>query len=170
MRNLSKAFLLAAIVRLLSAAQPPAAPILSVCELLKDRTQYDGKMVIVRVEEAGSSEGGWLVDRSCSGSLAISGRDWGWEIALVSPDFAAKPVEFQYDKQAEERLQREFKKLKVDVRKVHVFVTYEGIFETRPDSHLTCRGCGFGHLGGSPTQLVVKTERDLVVKRRQTKK
>lgn len=172
MRIQVKVLLLGASVGLLWAIQPPAAPVVSVCELLKDRMQYDGKMVTVRGEVDGTSEGTWLSDDFCPEALTILGRDWRRSIALVTPNFAVKPVEFQYDQGAADRLQREFKLLKVDPKKVRMFVTYEGVFETRPDSDLTCggRACGFGHLGGSPGQLVVRTKRDVAVKPRQIKK
>jgi hypothetical protein len=164
---------LAAYLWLPGSAAQSADPPLTVCELLKDRVKYNGKMVVVRGEVDSTSEGGWLIDESCAEPLEISGLTLGRDIALVSTVSAVTPVNFKYDLQAEERLQREFKKLKVKPGQVHIFVTYEGVFETRPDSELTCgdiRVCGFGHLGGSPAQLVVKTERDLTVTPRQRKK
>lgn len=171
MRNLMKVLLLMTCFRSLTLAQPTSRAVpLSVCELLADRMKYNGQMVTVKGEGDATSEGTWLSDESCRGAVTIGGRSWGKEVALVSPDFAMKPVDFQYDDQAEERLQREFKKLKVNRKTVRVFVTYEGLFETRPDSELQCEYCGFGHLGGSPAQLVIKTKRDLVVKPRQSNK
>ena len=138
---------------------------LSVCELLENRLKYDGKMVEVRVVEAGEEE-------HCSKKIVTQGFTWPDAINLslsVQPDDPhADEVDFSTDHEALGRVRREEQRLIRAHPGARVSVTYVGLFITRAsDDHLVAVGQsgqvvpnGFGHLNACIGELVLKTARN----------
>ena len=54
---------------------------LTVCEVLDHRLQYDGKTVVVFGRISLTTEGTWLTE-DCGAKLAIDGVEWGYDISL----------------------------------------------------------------------------------------
>ena len=83
-----------------SAADGPA-PVLTVCEALKDIGRYDGKAVIVVGRLTSTEEGGWL-NAECGFKVVSAGRDFETSISVTYvrgqvPPPPALPLDFKWD-------------------------------------------------------------------------
>jgi hypothetical protein len=78
-------------------------------------------------------------------------------------------VDFTYDWDARHRLDIKYKRLRKRVPQACLVFTYTGLFETRTDwsaskmryANGTFKYAGFGHLGGAPAQLLLRSEDDV---------
>ena len=99
-------------------------------------------------------------------------------ISLVGPSQALNPVDFDYDNVAADKVRRDFLSSKMARSAVDIWVTFVGRFETHEDSKLfpsveATNGPivhGFGHLHSAPGQLVVKTQRDALIRQKSSTK
>jgi hypothetical protein len=145
----------------------------SVCDVLDHRMQYDGKPVIVFGRAAHTMEGSWLSD-DCSGKLLIGGETWGYDIWLAysgtnEPPAPNLPEGLRWNHEELMALIPLMKNPnKYDLlddpncdRRPEWMAVF-GRFETQKVfSRLTyasgeTRNIGFGHLGGSPGQLIFR--------------
>ncbi|MGD0047684.1 MAG: hypothetical protein ABSE42_11765 [Bryobacteraceae bacterium] len=152
-------------------AAPPR--VLTVCEVLSAALKYDGRVVKIRGRVEGTSEGAWLIGDDCPGVFVAEGHVWGSNISLEMPTMPAPlrlhQVDFKYDWDSESRTEAKYSALEKSVPHDCLAFTYTGMFETRTDwSHAkavypngTWKYIGFGHLGGSPGQLLLKSEDDV---------
>ena len=148
-------------------------PTLTVCDILTTPLKYDGQLVRIRGSIGATDEGTWFVDDSCSGILVTEGHIWPSQIALVMPDIRSElrlhSVDFQFDWESERRIRSKYAQLRRTVFDECISRTYTGLFETRRDwsktkvmyRNGTRRLIGFGHLGESPGQLLLKSEDDV---------
>jgi hypothetical protein len=68
--------------------------LLTVCEVLGQRHQYHGKVVVIVGVKASTNEGQWLIDNSCSKQVITQGFSWGSDISLKwAPTVAPDPSE-----------------------------------------------------------------------------
>lgn len=145
--------------------------ILSVCDVLEQRLQYDGKSVPVFGHAGHTMEGLWLTD-DCGAKLLIDGEVWGYDIWLAysgsgEPPAPNLPDGFRWN---HERLIAPIPLLrnpnKYDLlddpscERRSEWIAVFGRFETRnvfpkiTYASGETRNIGFGHLGGSPAQLI----------------
>jgi hypothetical protein len=139
-------------------AAPDDISVLTVCEALKDLPHFAGKSVIVVGRFSFSDEGTWL-DEDCGTKVVNGGREFRPSISTsyAVSDFTAppqKPSGFKWD---ERLLQQKLKQVKRTTRLHHSdqWLAIFGRLETQlprkvRDGYTT----GFGHLSGSPAQLV----------------
>jgi hypothetical protein len=144
-------------------------PVLTVCEVMSDLTRLDRKVVIVIGRFSHSDEGSWL-DEECGDKVLAAGREFEPSISTtyVVSDFAPPPQmprHFKWDKRV---LQEKLKEVKRTTRlrvskQYHYTDTWMAMFgrlETRLPRRIEFGNdryaltAGFGHLSGSPAQLV----------------
>jgi hypothetical protein len=152
-------------------------PLLSVCELIEHRNEYNGELVAVRATLEGTSEGMWLTAaKDCKYRLVTKGFTWPNAISLEYPnnnsDNPLDHADFDVDWKAVYTLgavvPQGFNRETDEVVKTYVglFQTY-GDLENRVSSENShAFKDGFGHLGGLPGRILVKTVRDVRAVRR----
>jgi hypothetical protein len=150
----------------LSAQSQAAAPrILTVCDVLSKPLFYDGELVRIRGEVVGTDEGTWLKGEECPGVMVTDGYVWSSVISIEFPGthFQIHPVDFEYDFSLLQRLTPRYKKLRRRLPDRCIAWTYTGMFETRKEWSKMMNGNprGFGHLGGAPGELIIKSEDDV---------
>ena len=144
------------------ATAEDAPPVLTVCEALSDLSKYDGKQVIVVGRLASTFEGAWL-DEDCGLKVENGGREFHADISLayVESWFAPPPSLPNGFKWDENLLKQKLGQVR-RTTKLRGYKSYAcfGRLETRLPRTLdmgqgrTITLNGYGHLGGSPAQLV----------------
>jgi hypothetical protein len=135
-------------------------PVVTVCEALQDRSLYNGKAIIVVGRFVGTMEGTWLSE-NCEHKIVTDGYTWdnsistAYVVSEVEPP-PSLPKGFKWDKELLANKLKELQKTtKLQVLKEYNYsdkwVAIFGRFETQ--SPLVGR-FGFGHLNGSPAQLI----------------
>jgi len=161
---------------LFAQVSPTGSPhIVSVCQVLAEPLQYDGKLITLRGTMRGTDEGTWFFGEDCPGVLVTDGHIWPSEISVDFP-YPGSPtqlhqVDFQFDFQSERRTSAKYRKVARRAPENCVLFTYTGLFETRRDwsrYKFTNRDgkiqySGFGHLSGVPGQLITKSHDDVSV-------
>ena len=147
----------------ISTSKQALKPI-SVCEALKNRKLYNGKMVVVIGLWSATDEGEWLVDE-CEQKIRTGDYVWSDDISLEYDPSA--PSAFKGEMPLDIVVARkEIEEMKGRIKsrpdKVEWAVVY-GRFETHEELQTvvagdgkTVYGDGFGHLNGSPAQVVHK--------------
>jgi len=152
-------------------AQRPASsdiPVLTVCEILRDVTRYDGVAVVVVGRSIGTMEGSWL-DEECAPQIVINGRSWRPSISTtyIASEFAPppeKPSGFKWERGAiQAKLESVQRTTSLQVYKDkssdHWLAVFGRLEATLPRKITFGAGRtglvpGFGHLAGSPAQLI----------------
>jgi hypothetical protein len=145
----------------------------TVCEILSQPLQYDGKVVRIRSRQAGTDEGLWLSGDECPGILATGQHIWPSEIwvQLPSSPFHLHPIDFQFDAQSQRRVEAKYRELTARAPDRCIVWTYTGLFETRRNwsearavyANGTSKFVGFGHQGEAPGQIIIKSADDVSV-------
>jgi len=141
---------------------PREVPVLTLCEVLKNRMAYQGKRVAIRGEYVAGLEGTWLM-AVCPEPLITDRYVWGHSISLGASDYAAgAPAAAMWMERPPNAPpvlppEREVP----DSRYYRNMITLVGVFRTRSDFRVRCGGWedtanGFGHLGGSPAELLIE--------------
>lgn len=137
------------------------------CDLFREPARWNG--VLVQVSGVidpgtGGEDGPLLVGKHCDARIVVKGRPFPNLVYLESPlnrRNCLHPVEFEED-YASLRAYRALSR-KAEPTRAGIFATIVGLFETRtPLTDLIQEDrpwnrYGFGHLGGSPVQIIVKT-------------
>jgi hypothetical protein len=157
-----------------SAGQPPVSKVeraYSVCEVLADLAALNGKVISVRGTVIGGGHGASLTAR-CSAPLIVKRFTWPNAIWLELPR-SGKP--FEPERSALERADaavRRFRRREGD----EIVMTYVGMLQTDDlatrtfvDREGKPAGLGFGHLNFAPAQPIIKTARDVEVRRRSAR-
>ena len=134
------------------------------CDLLKDPSKYDGRLVQVRDHTIGTSEGVWFVSQECPGVFVTEGYEWDGLISITYPgNFDAHPVDFRLNLESRRRLKKKYARVRRQAKPECVEWTLTGLFETRTTWKHNVNGVpiGFGHQGQAPAQLIVKSEDDV---------
>jgi hypothetical protein len=156
------------------AVEPPI-PTFTVCEILSQRVEYNGKMVRIRASVLGTDEGVWFVDYGCPGVVTSDGHVWPSSISMavasleMNPNTHDHPVNFVSDYGSEKKLWPKLRRIGRKVPEECVIRTYTGLFETRetypkityekaPPAYI-----GFGQASAAPAQLFWKTADDVNV-------
>ncbi|HSR09340.1 MAG TPA: hypothetical protein VLM42_19565 [Bryobacteraceae bacterium] len=149
-------------------------PTFTVCEILAQRVEYDGKMVRIRASIFGTDEGVWFVG-DCPGVVSTDGHVWPSTISMqvasseMAPSSHDHPVNFASDYRSEKKLWPKLRRIGRKVPEECVIWTYTGLFETRdiypkvtypkaPPAYI-----GFGQASAAPAQLIWKTAEDVNV-------
>jgi hypothetical protein len=134
-------------------------PVITVCDVLKNMSVYNGQEIIVVGRLVGTSEGSWL-GAECPQKVVQNGTEWDTVITLAdimaqseAPSFFKG---FHWNDQLLLKKVSELKPMTVlhAVPQIHYrdeWAAVFGRFETHP---LQSRGDGFGHLNGSPARLI----------------
>jgi hypothetical protein len=151
-------------------------PVLSVCEVIEHRDEYNGKMVGVRGTLKGTDEGMWLTAAAdCKYKLITKGFIWPNMVSLEYPNNGSKdPAEhtdFDVDWTAMNTVGIAIPK-GFNPETDEIIKTYVGLFQTFADleSRFYSGGehpltFGFGHLGAAPARILVKTVKDVTAVR-----
>jgi len=156
--------------------QPEGQSTLSVCQLLLEPARFNGKVITVRGQHVGTSEGQWLRGTGCEGLVVTAAHSWPIELALAPAPAAGVPkypyihaVDFTFDFSSPARLKKKFQALSQTVPSSCIEVVYTGMFETYLDQWKSKIGAdgntiylGLGHLNEAPGQLVPKSFDDAV--------
>jgi hypothetical protein len=133
----------------------------AVCDVLADPLQYDGKLIRIRGEVVGTSEGEWLKGSGCPGVLRTDGYVWDSLVSLELPGYPLQihKVDFEHDFAGDERLAHGYQLLRRELPDQCISWTYTGLFETRKEWSKMSNGKprGFGHLNAAPGALVIKS-------------
>ena len=140
-------------------------PVLKVCEVLNNRTVYNGKSIIV-VGEYHSWNEGAVLDDVCHSKLVTDGHEWPTSIWLAddAEQVAAPPSNLPDYRQHAAKILANLPELKRTKLQVVVNCHYSGVwaavyghFETKDSFSVVWapdRQIGFGHLAMYPAQLV----------------
>jgi hypothetical protein len=111
--------------------------VVSVCDALSKRTEFNGKTISVRGVVAGSEEGAWLVARDCSYKLVEKGIEWRLIISLEYPESSTHEsggrIASKVDWEAMRKADAKIREMKPDREKDLVMATYVGTFRTYGD-------------------------------------
>jgi hypothetical protein len=153
---------------------------LSVCDVLRDLPKLNGQIVAVRGAFVATDEGWWLEADNCRDGLQTGDFKWPSHLWLTSPQAIASmdprlketqrtawglgEIGFRQDKRAFAEFFATVKQRSSD-QPVRIVATFLGLLETYKDLTLRIRrypsgvvaGYGFGHLGASPAQVVLKS-------------
>jgi hypothetical protein len=141
----------------------------SVCEVLRNRSQFNGRNVIVVGRIASSMESSYLIG-DCGPNFVADGFEWGYDISLDYVQDKARPApplpaDFAWDPNAILAMLPTYAKVK-ELRAepncgfrsewAAVFGRFEthDKFPTWKSRDGTTNANGFGHLGGSPAQII----------------
>ena len=154
-------------------------PVLSVCEVIEHRDEYNGKMVGIRGAVEATDEGIWLTAAAdCKYKLVTKGFIWPDMVSLEYPNNSSKdPTEhtdFEVDWTAMNTVGIAIPK-GFNPETDEIIKTYVGLFQTYADlgSHVFPEvpggkywlKFGFGHLGAAPARILVKTVKDVTAVR-----
>jgi hypothetical protein len=146
-------------------AKPDAPPTHSVCDLLENPLNFNGKLVAVKGLIQGG-DGFWIYDDQCPPRIRVQGRTYENIIAIANPTMPLRlhDAEFDTDDDSVALIGRAFGQDKT--MRPQVSATLVGLFETRPGLNLTApngSSLGFGHLGRAPAELLLKECRGATV-------
>jgi hypothetical protein len=134
-------------------------PVLTVCELLAAREQYNGQIVAAVAVESSTDEGIWLIGGTCP--VRVQTEDYVWPNSIALRYNPSKPTAIPEgfnidDKELQSKLalvtQSQGGDRKKDLVLVVGQVQAEKLAVVRYDSG-EIRGAGYGHLNGSPVAL-----------------
>lgn len=143
-------------------------PIISICDLLKNLSYYNGKRVAVRGEEGHTSEGEWLTG-SCPSEIVTDGYHWSNSVSIGTPAYYAGPdlaPVFGIDEAALRKTLGAIPKALLGRQSVTKYATFVGQIHARDKYVTRCDGSGkliangFGHLNGSIAELLYESVRD----------
>ncbi len=147
----------------------------SICDLFEDPVKWNGVLIKVSGDLApGSGEGGpWLSGLKCKAQIVVKGARFPNLIELTDPKDRSRlhQTDLEWDEQSRDRLAHMI--YSIDRQAEHIYATVVGIFETRVpldrlvDETAPSPDRGFGHMGGTPAQILVKTITDFRVERNQ---
>jgi len=138
-------------------------PVLTVCEILSQRMDYNGKLVSIRASIHSTGEGEWLDGKNCTGSITSDEYVWPSMIAVQIADGR----DFTSSYQASRKLRPKLKRIGRWAHEGCIVWTYTGVFESRatyekvsyPNGSPTY--IGFGHEAAAPAQLLLKAVDDV---------
>ena len=146
-------------------------PTLTVCEALSHAAEYDGKVVRIRDQVVGTSEGTAFLGETCPGIYVTDSKVWPSAIAWTMPTAKGSiihPVDFSYDWSSDKKVKRKWRKLRTQMPDRCIAVVFTGMFESwsnsaakkiDPGGHYEISG--FGHLNAAPAQLVLRSADDV---------
>lgn len=156
-----------------ASAQESPPPAITVCQVLLEPLQYDGKLISVKGRSVGTNEGEWLVEDNCPGAVVTGDYVWPSAIATLFPAKGSRvqihQVDFEFDQRSQRSYNKKYEKLKRRARKECIVSVFTGVFETHHDwskvkkiySDGTYKYFGFGHLSEAPGQLILKSKDDV---------
>ncbi len=178
----------------IQAQQTDWPPAVDICEVLRDPFKFNGQIIAVRGLFHATAEGWWLAGENCRNTLETKGYKWPQHVWLTSPEqIASMPAwlrqsqrtawglgEVPFAHPDEPAFTQLFAKIKAVLSDPpypepgdRITVTFLGQLETYNKLDLLVRrtssggisAVGFGHLGLSPAQLILKSVslKDLII-------
>ncbi len=154
-----------AVVAQTSKIEKPLEPV-TVCDVINDRAFYNGKTVAVIGRWLPTDEGFWLAD-DCVTQIKTGDYVWGNDVSLEYDSSAATALTqgFRLNKATVKKKIAEMKsRLKPSSEKIQWAVVY-GRVETQEQLKTALAGdgksifgLGYGHLDGSPAQVVYRKD------------
>lgn len=151
-----------------SARAQPADPdkVMTVCEILREPSRYNGKKVAIRGEYLIWGHGVYLRGEECSSVELPKGREWAavvdillWQDEIQRRGFNPEQI-YKAIGEIDLVMERsEPTRKSEEVRRVTL--TLVGTFDTR--DRFDGQTGGFGDGGGAPAQMIVDSVRDIVV-------
>ena len=97
--------------------------------------------------------------------MKTDGYVWPSVLSLEYPGYVQQlhRVDFEHDFAADHRIEKMYKRMRRRLPDKCLAYTYTGLFETRKEWHKMLDGTplGFGHLGGAPGALIIKSADDI---------
>jgi hypothetical protein len=162
-----KSTLLLFAVMQLSFGQVPV----DLCELLKGMERWDGQVVRVTgiLKLSGPIDGSdRLAPQSCDAQVRVKGYTFPNDLALnLNPQSktALHKVDYEWDERSRRRYSGAINR--IDRDRQYIQLTVVGLFETRIPMTLLVNNkgtlLGFGHMGASPGQILIRTIEEIVV-------
>lgn len=91
-------------------------PTVTVCDILSQPLQYDGKMVRLRSRMGGTDEGSWFIGDECPGIFVTGKYVWPSVIWFATPADPGpnhiRPIDFEFDSESESRIDAKYKALR----------------------------------------------------------
>jgi len=157
------------------ADEPPKA--MTVCELLREPSKFNGKKIAIRGLYVPYEHGLYLRGEGCEMMPITKGRDWPAVISVVLSDEQMRRRGIDPGRFAAAESAITMAKLRAtgarggEAKIARVRITYVGLFETRdsfdghPEKQADGRAVesGFGAGGAAPGQLFVDSVRDIIV-------
>ena len=156
------------------AGAEEAERVYSVCELLADPRQFNGKTIRVRGIVEGGMEGSWLESDDCPERFYVGENSLPKAISLSyqSEYGPAPPRNMAHIQRVDQQIRQKRRRAKSGI----LLLTHTGIFETRTDWKVLNYGSGrkqlwgFGHGNYFPAQLVIMDISDPVVIKKTEKR
>ena len=140
----------------------------TVCEVLRTPTTFNGQIISVRGVYSPWEHGLYLRGEDCEGILVTHGFKWPSVISIVNQqrelESRGRSIDglLRANEELSTTIKRELQRNGPGVKVAKIKVTYTGLFETHED--LEGRpGDGFGALNSAPGQLYVESMKDIVV-------
>ena len=141
----------------------PDVPVVTVCDALNNLAKYKDKSIIVVGRSTGTMEGQWL-SADCEKKLVTDGFTWSDSISLSlhgkTEQLPELPDRFEWDAKLIALKLKEVQQTTRLRQSREGWVAIFGRLETRVPPIVVRRGggelmgYGFGHLAGSPAQLI----------------
>jgi hypothetical protein len=162
----------------MNAQNADARPKLTVCELLKQPSKFNRRMIELRGIYFQGGHGLFVAGDGCDEVLITKGKRWQsliW-LQLSREQTERRGMNFEQVTKAEMEIAtaklREMRRHDPQAKITKVIVTYVGLFETRDDFDSMIGapaddrpvGSGFGDQGIAPGQLIIDSAKDIVVK------
>ena len=138
---------------------------LTICEVLRDRLQYNGKIVKIRGVYSSTDEGTWLVSPECDPQIKTDNYGWRPVLWLTVPtDRAVWPAPFAEDTENRAAFRRLWaangmdnsKQLKVTI--IGRFDTYTDLVRRTVINRVGERMIlGYGHMNQALGQLIIQS-------------
>jgi hypothetical protein len=141
----------------------------AICDILRDPVRWNGKMIEVTGPIMSPPEDSfWVMGVGCDGVLEVKGTKFPSGFVLQHPfnkRLYYHAVDFDWDQTSRDEL--ELLTRKAMRTKQRVVATVVGMFETLDpidgliNNNSPFKYQGFGHEGGSPGQIIVKTVKNM---------
>jgi len=159
------------------AQEPVPNTTISICDLLRDPSMYNGEVISLRGVYFPGGHGLYLKGEGCDGTLNTRGYRWPSLVWIVNNEQEMQRHGRSMERYLQALVQvadagrRELLRKSPGAKIGRVIVTYTGLFETRddlasavfqrPDGSVV--GIGFGEAPGAPGQLFVDSVKDIAV-------
>jgi hypothetical protein len=177
-RTVTLLLALAGVISLdVGAQEAPPLKVVPICDVLRNPSLFNGKVIAVRGEQIVGGHGLYLGGENCSDVLTTKGYRWPSLIWIVNSEEEMERRGYtlsqymQALREIDDVRRGELQRTGAGAKIARVEVTYVGLFEThrdfdgavfqRPDGSVV--GAGFGQVPGAPGQLFVQSARDVSI-------
>jgi hypothetical protein len=147
---------------------------LTVCEVFEHLQSYRDKLVQVSGRLYTSRHGWILSQQGCAKAIVVRGLRWPTTIDVIGPHLGEPPATFHADEAPMKQIDEVFCFLNNYTQEelgIKITVSFVGELRTRKEYGPPVNpsgqpsGLGFGHMGASPAQLVIRDIARIVIQR-----